>query len=78
MPRHRTATRCAYGAGDWPNASAGTCSDGVGIRSKAGCATRRLTHDCAVIYVCGEAGRMEPDVRKAVTYIDASTTGASE
>jgi cytochrome P450 / NADPH-cytochrome P450 reductase len=38
----------------------------------------QLIQDGAVIYVCGDAGRMEPDVRKAFTDIYQAKTGAGE
>lgn len=38
----------------------------------------RMIEDGAIIYVCGDAGRMEPDVRKAFIAIYQSKTGASE
>jgi cytochrome P450 / NADPH-cytochrome P450 reductase len=38
----------------------------------------QLIQDGAVIYICGDAGRMEPDVRKAFTDIYQAKTGAGE
>jgi hypothetical protein len=78
MPCHQAATRCAYGPGDCPNVSAGTCSDAVGICSKAGCAAHRLMHDGAVIRVRADAGEMEPTACRAFANAYRATTGHSE